>query len=221
MFSCFCETKLRWRRVAIFKPVRVTGDVFSKNGASHQQSVWKCQTGMRVLLHREPTIHDRNAVSLFVNGERRIGTLPAEIAEWVAPLLDSGKAAFDAEIWSLEESECEHDQDGRICRLMLTQYERVPIKRLSFSAWWSGDVRSSPKSSRERRGNRVGTRTPRVYRSSISAGSRNRSGDVDRHINRAADQREMSDSQVSAVCLAPLHRNTSTPEIAQDLSRSR
>jgi hypothetical protein len=96
-------------------------------GLPRQQSVLgKCHPGMRVLLRREPTTHDRNAVSVFMSGERRIGTLPAEIAEWVAPLLDSEKAVFDAEIWSLEESECEHDRDVPICRLMLTQYERVP-----------------------------------------------------------------------------------------------
>jgi hypothetical protein len=164
MFSRLYETKVRWRRVAILKPVRVTGGVFAKNGASHQQSVvWNCHTGTRVLLRREPTIRDRNAVSLFVNGEHRIGALPAEIAEWVAPLLDSGQAAFDAEIWSLEETECEHDRDEPICRLMLTQYERVTIKQLSLSAWWSGDGRPSPKSPfHEQRGNHVWARSPSV-----------------------------------------------------------
>ena len=176
MFSRLYETKLRWRRVAIFKPVRVTGGVFEKNGASHRQSVvWNCHPGMRVLLRRDPTVHDRNAVSLFVNGGRRIGILPAEIAEWVAPLLDSGNAIFDAEICSLEESEWGRDHDARICRLMLTQYERVPIKRLSFSAWWSG--RTRPKSPvGEQRGNRVWTRRPSDRLSSTSADGRNRSG---------------------------------------------
>ncbi len=177
MLSRFYETNLRWRRVATFRPVRVTGGVFEKNGAAQRQSViCKCRIGMRVLLRREPTIHDRNAVSLFVSGERRIGALPAEIAEWVAPLLDSGKAAFDAEIWSLHESECEHDPDARVCRLMLTQYERVPIKRLSFSAWWSGEGRSCPESPfRERWGNRAWTRSPSVHLFSTSADVPNRS----------------------------------------------
>jgi hypothetical protein len=175
MFSRFYETRIRWRRVAIFKPVRVTGGIFAKSASQRQSVPCKCHTGMRVLLRREPSIHDRNAVSLFVSGERRIGTLPAEIAEWVAPLLDSGNAAFDAEIWSLEE--CEHDQNVRICRLILTQYERVPVTRLSFRAWWSGDGRSCPESPfRERRGNRVWTLSPSVHLFLTSADVRNRPG---------------------------------------------
>jgi HIRAN domain len=176
MFSRFYETELRWRRVAILKPVTVSGDLFTKNGGSQRLKViCKCHTGMRVLLRREPTIHERNAVSLFVSGERRIGTLSSEIADWVAPLVDSGKAAFDAEIWSLEESE--HDQDVRICRLMLTQYERVTIKRLTFSAWWSGHGRSSPESPfRERRCNRAWALSPIVHLFSTSADIRNRPG---------------------------------------------
>jgi hypothetical protein len=192
MLSHLCETDFRWRRVAIFRPVRVTAGVSAKDAASQRQSVIaKCFPGMRVLLRREPTVHDRNAVSLFVSGGCRIGALPTEIAEWVAPLLDSGKAAFDAEIWSLGESECEHDHHQRICRLILTQYERVPIKRLSFSAWWSGDGRSCTESPfRDRQSNRGWALSPSIHLFSTSAGILTRSG---RHANRAADQHETSE----------------------------
>jgi hypothetical protein len=138
-FSRCSESEFRWRRVAVFRPVQI-----SCAGVSQllQRSVRSCHTGIRVLLRHEPTSHDRNRISVFVNRDRRIGTLPTEIAEWVAPLLDSGRVAFDAEIWPVDRTESEHAQDADACRLMLTQHELAPIRRLSLSAWWSREGRS-------------------------------------------------------------------------------
>jgi hypothetical protein len=204
MLSHFYETKLRWRRAAVYRPVRIArGEM--KNSPPHWQSLSRtCHAGMRVLLRREPTCHDRNAISLLVNGGRRIGTLPAEIAEWVAPLLDSGKTVFDAEIWSLEQPECEQDPDAHFCRLMLTQHELAPIKRLSLSAWWSGDGRSRPKSPpRGRRGN--GTSGTSVRFSWPSENFPNRLGRVVRRTKTWWGRPEMSNSQVDAG--PPLARN--------------
>jgi hypothetical protein len=202
MFSRFYETELRWRRAAVYRPVRIARGE-TKKGPLHGQSLsGTCHAGMRVLLRREPSCHDRNAISLFANGGRRIGTLPAEIAEWVAPLLDSGKTAFDAEIWSLENNECEQAPDAPVCRLMLTQHDFASIKRLSFkrlslSGWWSRDGRSRPKSPPgERRGD--GTHGPSIRFSSPSANVANPLGRMVRRTNAWWGRRQISDSQVDA-----------------------
>ncbi len=150
MFSRFYKTKLQWRRVAVYQPVTVAGTTLAnEDGSERQRILQTCHAGMRVIVCREPTkgheptkSHEPNTVALFVDEGRRIGHLPAEVAEWVAPLLDSGRAAFDSEIWSLEKVAGDNGQPVLICRLMLTQHELVPVRRFSWTAWLKGDGRS-------------------------------------------------------------------------------
>jgi hypothetical protein len=136
MLSRFFKTKLQWRRVAVYQPVAVEGVSLSNEDGSDRQSILRaCQVEMRVFLQREPNLHDPDAVSVFVTDETRIGQLPAEVAEWIAPLLDSGKSAFDAQIWSLEKVEGENGRELITCSLMLTQHQLVAIRQLSLIAW--------------------------------------------------------------------------------------
>ncbi len=146
MFSRFYKTKIEWRRVAIYQAVRVAGlALLNEDGSDRQDILETCHVGMRVVLRRDPASSDPNRVALFVNEGRQIGELPAEVAEWVAPLLDSGKSAFDAEIWSLEKNGQTECRERFVCRLLLTQHDLVPVKRFSWSAWLRGDGRSRPK----------------------------------------------------------------------------
>jgi hypothetical protein len=146
MFSRFYKTKLEWRRVAIYQHVTVAGlALLNEDGSDRQDILKTCQVGMRVVLRRDPASSDPNRVALFVNEGRQIGELPVEVAEWVAPLLDSGKSAFDAEIWSLEKNEQTECRERFVCRLLLTQHDLVPVKRFSWSAWLRGDGRSRSK----------------------------------------------------------------------------
>jgi HIRAN domain len=146
MFSRFYKTKLEWRRVAVYEPVSVAGLAFLNADGSDRQDILKtCHVGMRVVLRRDPANGDPHRVALFVNEGRQIGDLPAEAAERIAPLLDSGKSAFDAEIWSLERDERPECRERAVCRLLLTQHDLVPVKRLSWSAWFRGNGRSLPK----------------------------------------------------------------------------
>jgi hypothetical protein len=139
MLSRFFKTKLQWRRVGVYQPVAVEGVPFSNEDGCNRQSILRaCQVEMRVFLRREPTPHDPDAVSLFVSDEGRIGQLPAEVAEWIAPLLDSGKSAFDAQIWSLEKVEGENGHEQITCSLTLTQHQLVPIRQFSLIAWLRG-----------------------------------------------------------------------------------
>lgn len=144
MFSRFYNTKLEWRRVAQYQPVTVAGAALAnEDGSDRQRILQTCQPGMRVVLCREPAnSRHPNAVALFVNEQRQIGHLPAEVAEWVAPLLDSGRAAFDSEIWSLENVAGDNGLEAIVCRLMLTQHELVPVRRFSLIAWLRGRRRS-------------------------------------------------------------------------------
>jgi hypothetical protein len=90
---------------------------------------------MRVLLRREPTSDNPSAVSVYLFAGGQIGHLPGDVAEWIAPLLDSGKTVFNAEIWSLDKIESEPGQEVHVCRLLLTQHELAPIKRFSLTPW--------------------------------------------------------------------------------------
>ena len=146
MFSRFYKTKLEWRRVAVYQPVSVAGlSLLNDDGSDRQDILKTCHVGMRVILRRDPANGDPNGVALFVNEGRQIGELPAEAAEWIAPLLDSGKSAFDGEIWSLEKKVQAECRERFACRLLLTQHDLVPVKRFPWSAWFGGDGRSLPK----------------------------------------------------------------------------
>ena len=91
MFSRFYKTKIEWRRVAVYQPVSIAGlALFNEDGSDRQDILETCHVGMRVVLRRDPAISDPNRVALFVNEGRQIGELPAEVAEWVAPLARFG-----------------------------------------------------------------------------------------------------------------------------------
>jgi hypothetical protein len=151
MFSRFYTTKLQWRRVAVYQPVTVAGTALAnEDGSDRQRILQTCQAGTHVFLSRETTNrHDPNTVAVFVGevGEgSQIGQLPADVGEWVAPLLDSGSAALDAEIWSLEKVAGDSGGEMLVCRLMLTQHELMPVKQFSWTAWLRGDRRSVSQS---------------------------------------------------------------------------
>jgi hypothetical protein len=146
MFSRFYRTRLEWRRVAIYEPVGVAGTALVNADGSDRQTVLEtCHAGMRVVLRRAPSDLDRNAIALFVNDGRQIGQLPANVAEWIAPLLDSGKTTFDAEIWLLRRNQDGQSPERFDCRLLLTQHDLMPVKRFSWSGWLRGDGRSRTK----------------------------------------------------------------------------
>jgi hypothetical protein len=171
MLFDFQKRNLRWRRVAVYRPVRIDVDPTTPDSTrSLRDFLHACHPGMRVVLRREPTCRDRHAVALVVDGGRRIGRLPADVAAWVAPLIDSGTAAFDAEIWSVENNgsgpsvendgygpsvendgpSLENNGRGRdphapACRLMLTHHELAPTPRRSLAAWLSGAWRPFPR----------------------------------------------------------------------------
>jgi hypothetical protein len=148
MFSRFYTTKLQWRRVAVYQPVNVAGAALTnEDGSDRQRILQSCQVGMHAFLSREPAHQqDPNAVAVFV-GEvsegSQIGHLPADVGEWVAPLLDLGQAAFDAIIWSLEKVPGDNGRELLVCRLMLTQHELVPVKQFAWTAWLRGNQRSA------------------------------------------------------------------------------
>jgi hypothetical protein len=146
MFSAFYKTKLEWRRVAVYQPVNVSGvTLVNEDGSERQHVLQTCHAGMRVGLRREPTRNRPNGIAVFVNEGRQIGYLAADVAEWAAPALDSGRVEFDAEIWSLEKIADDQGQEMFVCRLMLTQHELVPVKRFSWTAWLRGGRRSPAK----------------------------------------------------------------------------
>ena len=137
MLSDVYQAQLQWRRVAVYRPMRVDVEVVKRTAACRPAELsGACDGGMRVLLRREPTSHDQSAIALCARSGRRIGALPAEIAEWVAPLLDSGKAAFDGELWSLEGSAPRCGQLACCWLLVLTHHELLPKIRSSWDGWW-------------------------------------------------------------------------------------
>jgi len=136
MFACCTQTKLQWRLRAVYHPVAVAGvAVANQDGSDRCQILQTCHEGMRVVLRREPdNCGDPHAIALFVHGGREIGQLPADVAVWVAPLLDSGRVAFDSEIWSLERVARDNGPEEIVCRLTLRQHELVPVRRISLAA---------------------------------------------------------------------------------------
>jgi len=160
MLDRFCRTTLEWRRrrVPELELVKVAGVEFGNDDGSDRQQILRgCQTSMRVVVRRAPKgSRDPTGVELFVQGGQQIGHLSAEIGAEIAPLLDSGRTTFDAEIWSVEEFT---GGDGRkllACTIAITRFERVPVKRYLWtlalltaargtgaSAKWTADRGSS------------------------------------------------------------------------------
>ncbi len=92
------------------------------------------QAGMRVALRRDPeNERDANAVAVDSLDERTLGYLPSDIAAWVAPLLDSGRMAFDGRIYAVEHSGSESPTGALDFYLALTQFELLPVERSSLA----------------------------------------------------------------------------------------
>jgi hypothetical protein len=133
MFPRMRRRIVEWRRVAQFEPIRVEGAPLAKDDATDRPSERLApQAGMRVLLARKPgDEHNRNAVVVESLSEQRLGYLPAELADWIAPLLDSGRVAFDARIYAIGPANRDSAGGGAFF-LTLTQFEFRPVERFSL-----------------------------------------------------------------------------------------
>ena len=133
MLDRFCRTTLEWRRrrVPELELVKVAGVKYGNDdGSDRQQILRRCQESMRVVLRRAPKgSGDPTGVDLFVQGGQQIGHLSAEVATEIAPLLDSGRITFDAEIWSVDEFTSGDGHKLLACKIAITRFERVPVKR--------------------------------------------------------------------------------------------
>ena len=134
---------IEWRRIAQYEPVRVDGVALNnEDGSDRQQLLRDCHAGMRVVLRRERTNPDNsNAVALFIHGGRQIGYLTQNVAAWVAPLLDSDRAAFDAEIWSLDRVAADNGRTLIGCTIALRQFGFVVVERFSWALAIAAAVR--------------------------------------------------------------------------------
>jgi hypothetical protein len=137
MLDRFCRTTLEWRRrrVPELELVKVVGVEFGNDDGSDRQQILRgCGESMRVILRRAPQgSRDPTGVELFVPGDQQIGHLSAEAAAEIAPLLDSGRTAFDAEIWSVDELTSGDGRKLLACTIAMTRFERVPIPRFLWS----------------------------------------------------------------------------------------
>jgi HIRAN domain len=133
MFSRMRRRTVEWRRVAQFEPICVEGALLVEyDGTDRPSDGTAPQVGMRVVLAREPdNEHDRNAVAVDSLGEQRLGYLPAEVADWIAPLLDSGRVAFDGRIFAIGPTNRDSATGGAFF-LTLTQFEFRPVERFSL-----------------------------------------------------------------------------------------
>lgn len=134
VFSCLpmlhivksrCHTSRR--RVAQFEPVRIASfDRLQSNEVSHPGT----RVALRCLPRNEP---DGRRVAIETFDDQTLGYLPAEVAAWVGPLLDSGRVAFDGRISAIDASDSESGARSRIFYLALTQFEQLAVERYSLS----------------------------------------------------------------------------------------
>lgn len=125
---------MQWRRVAQFEPIRVEGAPVAEEEATERPSGQATiEPGMRVALVRELD-NDRHPDSVAVEslGEQRLGYLPADVAACVAPLLDSGRVAFDGRIYAVEPADPNSTAGAVNFSVALTQFELRPIERFSL-----------------------------------------------------------------------------------------
>jgi HIRAN domain len=99
----------------------------NRDGSDRQRILKSCRPGMRVRLAREPDNPvDPHAVAVRIAGGQQIGYLEAEVAQWVAPSLESSQVDFVCRILSIEPFETD---DGRTllgAQISMTRVELVP-----------------------------------------------------------------------------------------------
>src|SRR5262245_36119026 len=121
----FCRTHYSWRRVAIYEPISITTS--SDPASAEQQFLKKCRAGTRVAAECDAN----GTVVIFIQGNRRIGCLPNDVAAWVLPLLESGRVKFDLELWTLQQHADEGGHSHLAATVAITQFDYVPIHRFS------------------------------------------------------------------------------------------
>jgi HIRAN domain len=135
MFRRARRRTLQWRRVAQFEPLRVEGAPIAQEDAAERPSGGAAiEAGMRVALARvRDDERDATAVAVESLDERRLGYLPSEVAAWVAPLLESGRVAFDGRIHAVEPADPRSNPGTVSFYLALTQFELRPVERFSLA----------------------------------------------------------------------------------------
>ncbi len=142
MFARKRRRSVEWRRVAQFEPIRVEGAPIVPDDSDGPPSAQRAVVaGMRVVLARDPDKDDDlNLVVVQSPTDRCLGYLPVEVADWVAPLLDSSRVAFDGRIYAVEQgrpslSEARGDSTNHADSfyLTLTQFEQQPVERFSLT----------------------------------------------------------------------------------------
>ncbi len=125
---------IQWRRVAQFEPVRVDGfPIAQEEAADRPGGSAAIEPGMRVALVRErKNARDPQAVLVASLDEQPLGYLPADVAAVVAPLMDTGRVAFDGRIYAI--CPAESGPPARVAGflLSLTQFELTPVERFSL-----------------------------------------------------------------------------------------
>jgi hypothetical protein len=122
----------------VYQPVLLDGFVSADDEAKRQSALKSCQPGLRLSLCHAAGSVDPGVVAVSNGDERIIGYLPRDVGEWVGPLLDDEKAAFDAEIWSVEEISAGSGPQALSCHLLLTQHDLIPVARFALVDWLFG-----------------------------------------------------------------------------------
>jgi hypothetical protein len=85
---------------------------------------------MRIALKRESSDRqERYCVAVESLDERTLGYLPAEVAAWVAPLLDRERVAIDGRIYAIEPAAPDARRIAPSFYVSLTQFELLPVQR--------------------------------------------------------------------------------------------
>jgi HIRAN domain len=127
--------KIQWRRVAQFEPVRVDGPPIAQEEATDRPSGRALlEPGTRVALVRErKNERDPHAVIVASLDEQPLGYLPADVADWVAPLMDTGRMAFDGRIYAVCPAESGPPARAAGFYVTLTQFELAPVEHFSLT----------------------------------------------------------------------------------------
>jgi hypothetical protein len=126
--------KIQWRRVAQFEPVRVDGPPIAQEEAADRPSGRALlEPGTRVALVRErKNERDPHAVIVSSLDEQPLGYLPADVAECVAPLMDTGRMAFDGRVYAVCPAETGPPARVAGFYVSLTQFELAPVEHFSL-----------------------------------------------------------------------------------------